>query len=509
MKRVSTVFVFLLMAKTPALSDTGVNYRKDMAPFFNDNCVKCHSKDGVAPFSLTSYDNAKTFAELALSRVEANIMPPGIAISDYQTNAPSPISHENIELLRSWISKGKQEGPASDTRPLKKLQKQNDWDDELGQPDIVLEQSKVMHIGAEGPDIYRYIGYPYNFNEDTPIKAMQLLPDNRKVVHHALLGFAPKAFIDELSSKYNGREGLSNPDDSEVGFYYPSHSSGFHLPTPRTDGLPRSELVATYIPGSRAIKSPDDAHFIIPKGSTISVQYHFHRTGDPEDVRPKIGLWLDKTKDSKSKNLLEIILMHGDFVVIPKGSTDFRVTSRYKFQEDGSLVGIIPHAHKLAKWMKFKVIFPSGESNNLLHIPHWDFNWQSLYQYQNPIHLPAGTVVEASVSFDNSDANPANPNHPPKEVWFDETSDDEMFLPSLIVSTKVLHDPNGLTLKSFNASMDRARLVRRLGMMQFRYKYDQNGMIYDTTSNGADSGSAELESLKQEDLEDKAAREAK
>jgi hypothetical protein len=201
--------------------------------------------------------------------------------------------------------------------------------------------------------------------------------------------------------------------------------------------------------------------------------------------------------------------MHGDFIVIPKGSSDFRVKSRYTFKEQGSLVGIIPHAHKLAKWMMFKVTFPSGESKNLLHVPHWDFNWQTLYQYQKPIMLPAGTVVEASVSFDNSDANPANPNHPPKEVWFDETSDDEMFLPSLIVSTQKLHDPNGLTLKSFNASMDRSRFVRRLGTMQFRYKYDHEGMIFDTSDHGTNSDSVELESLKQEDLEDKAAREAK
>jgi len=502
--KASLGILLMLMASYRVFGGQEVTYLKDIAPFLNDHCVKCHSDGGVAPFSLMTYENAKTFAELAVSRIEARIMPPGIALSDYSTNAPAPITPEKLSLLKEWISSGKQKGILSaDAQILKKLPKQDDWDEDLGPPDIILEQSRVMHIGAEGSDIYRYIGYPHDFSEDTPIRAMQLLPDNRKVVHHALLGFAPKAFIDELSTKFSGRQGLSNPEDSEVGFYYPTHTSGFHLPNPRKDGLPRSELVATYIPGSRAIKSPDNAHFIIPKGSTISIQYHFHRTGEPEDVRPRVGLWLDKGKESGNKKLLEIILMHGDFVVIPKGASDFRVSSKYEFKEEGDLVGIIPHAHKLAKWMSFNVIFPSGETKSLLHIPHWDFNWQSLYQYGKPIHLPAGTVVEASVSFDNSSDNPANPNNPPKEVWFDETSDDEMFLPSLIVSTTKLHDPNGLTLKSFNASMDRSRFVRRISTKEFKYTYDSNGHIIDKSAEGDVAGATELESLKQEDLEDR------
>ena len=64
---------------------------------------------------------------------------------------------------------------------------------------------------------------------------------------------------------------------------------------------------------------------------------------------------------------------------------------------------------------------------NLLDVPRYDFNWQLSYRLKEPLFLPRGTQVRAVAHFDNSAANPANPD-PTKTVKWGQQSDDEMML---------------------------------------------------------------------------------
>ena len=46
------------------------------------------------------------------------------------------------------------------------------------------------------------------------------------------------------------------------------------------------------------------------------------------------------------------------------------------------------------------------------------------------IHLPEGTVVEATCTYDNTSDNPGNPNDPPQwTFWGDGTNDEMFFVP--------------------------------------------------------------------------------
>ena len=76
--------------------------------------------------------------------------------------------------------------------------------------------------------------------------------------------------------------------------------------------------------------------------------------------------------------------------------------------------------------MTGRAILPDGSQRILLHIPNWDFNWQQQYTYAQPIKLPEGTRLEMEFTYDNSTANPRNPNHPPKRILYGPSSTDEM-----------------------------------------------------------------------------------
>jgi hypothetical protein len=70
----------------------------------------------------------------------------------------------------------------------------------------------------------------------------------------------------------------------------------------------------------------------------------------------------------------------------------------------------------LGKSIKGYAIKPNGDTVKLISIPKWDFRWQYFYTFKNPVHLPAGTWIISEAEFDNTLANPNNPNRPPKRV---------------------------------------------------------------------------------------------
>ena len=87
---------------------------------------------------------------------------------------------------------------------------------------------------------------------------------------------------------------------------------------------------------------------------------------------------------------------------------------------------MMPHMHLRGKSFRYEARYPSGESEILLDVPHYDFNWQTAYRLTQPKSLPAGTKIHCMAHFDNSEENLANPD-PDKAVrWGDQTWDEMM-----------------------------------------------------------------------------------
>lgn len=358
-----------------------------------------------------------------------------------------------------------------------------------------------MHIGPKGADVYRNIVFELNKEKDLLAKGIQLLPGNTKIVHHALVYYLPSDYVSELSLNFNGRNGLSNEEDSSYGFFYPSHTKGFHFPKPHKNGLPRAGMISTYVPGGLSVRLPPDSALRIPAYSQIVVQFHYHRTGHPEDSKSQIGIWLDRDYVEKKTKLLEPYNVHGDFGVIPKGAKDFRVSTTTEIKNNQNLIGILPHAHYLAKWMKYTLIDPDGVNKILLEVPNWDFNWQQTYYFNKPLKLRAGSRIEAAISYDNTGDNPRNPSTPPVNVWNDESSSDEMFLTGYILSGDKPLDPAGSSFTSFLRSQIRSQFLRGLSRHQYTYTYTPDGTVIQAVDRSDGTSNYQFKSLIDEDQE--------
>jgi tetratricopeptide (TPR) repeat protein len=136
-----------------------------------------------------------------------------------------------------------------------------------------------------------------------------------------------------------------------------------------------------------------------------------------------VGLYYASTPPTKHP--LAIRLWSRD-IDIPAGQPDYVIEEEYTLPVDVSLYGVYPHAHYLGKDLRGWAVLPDGSERALLHVPAWDFNWQEEYVYAEPIALPKGTRVHARYLYDNSAANPLNPNDPPRRVRYGFQSSDEM-----------------------------------------------------------------------------------
>ena len=76
--------------------------------------------------------------------------------------------------------------------------------------------------------------------------------------------------------------------------------------------------------------------------------------------------------------------------------------------------------------MTVTATYPDGTVRPLIRIDDWDFHWQGMYDFVDPVPLPAGTRIDVTAIYDNSAANRRNPNVPPRDVTWGEGTADEM-----------------------------------------------------------------------------------
>jgi hypothetical protein len=107
--------------------------------------------------------------------------------------------------------------------------------------------------------------------------------------------------------------------------------------------------------------------------------------------------------------------------------------------EDMTLGAISPHMHQIGREMKVWATLPDGNRLDLLWLKDWDFNWQETYRYKTPIRLPKGTRLEMVAYYDNSETNPRNPHHPPKDLAWGEQTTDEMCIAFLGLTRDAEH----------------------------------------------------------------------
>lgn len=381
-----------------------IDYAEEVAPILNRSCVGCHQPGQAAPFSLVGYENARKWAPMILQAIETKQMPPWRAEQSQQRfHDENRIEPNELHTLRDWHRAG---APAGDLQsaPLPKLAS-SEW--ELGRPDIVLTPSAETPISADGADEYRNYVFKTDFKENRYLTALDFIPGNRKVVHHVVVYVDAQGIAERLEQE--DKDGLP----------------GYLTSGGVSPGFIPDDIPYVWAPGIRPRHLPPGIAFKLKPGSSIIVQVHYHKTGKPESDLSRLGLYLSETKPQRTA---EVEITFDPTLKVPAGKANVPWEHKWISTKDYELHTIMPHMHYLGRTMSAEVRRPDGSREELITVNHWDFRWQLNYAFLKPVLIPQGSEIVMRATYDNSAANPNNPNRPPKDLYFGPESTDEMFL---------------------------------------------------------------------------------
>jgi Flp pilus assembly protein TadD len=376
-----------------------ITYTKDIAPLLADRCGMCHHPGGPAPFSLLTYADATRRATQIAAVTKNRFMPPWKADP---SNGPfigqHPLGDAEIALIGRWVDAGAPEGDRREPVPPRVWSE--GW--QLGTPDLVITLPQPYTLPAEGTDVFRIFTLPIPVEVTRFVRGLEFRPGNAKVVHHANIR------IDTTSASRR----LDEQD-----------------PAPGYDGLiPRSAIYPDghflgWTPGQVAPLLPDDLAWRLEKDTDLVAELHMQPSGKPERVAPSVGLYFGETAPTRTPAMLRLGRQNID---IAAGDARYTITDAYVLPVDVEVEAVQPHAHYRLRDARGEAMLPDGSTKVLVAISDWDFRWQHVYRFVTPVRLPRGTRLSMRYVYDNSGANPRNPQQPPTRARWGQRSSDEM-----------------------------------------------------------------------------------
>ena len=185
--------IALLSAVVSIVVAAPVTFHKDVEPVLQKHCQSCHRPGEAAPMSFLTYPSTRPWAKAMKNAVAAKRMPPWFADPDHGRFRNDPtLSDAERNAIIEWANSGTLEGDLNSAPPpLKFIEGWN-----IGVPEKVLEMPKDFSVPANGDIEYQHLVIPTGFTEDKWVKAVELRPGNRAVVHHII------AFVRPPGSKW-------------------------------------------------------------------------------------------------------------------------------------------------------------------------------------------------------------------------------------------------------------------------------------------------------------------
>lgn len=375
--------------------DTSISYADEVAPILAENCATCHRENGIAPFALNNHQAVQGWSPMIREVVMTRRMPPGQIDHHVGKFDGAPgMSNVEIQKLLNWIAAGSRN--ESDRDPLTELT----WPDTkwtLGEPDLIVK-IPAQQIPATGVLDYRNLAVPLTeLTEARWVRGSEVSPGDPTVVHHVIPSVIPPSGGEARGEGRNSVLSL-NPE----------------VPT-----------LAGYAPGYLNRMEDENTGALLEPGSTIVFQMHYTTSGRETVDETELGIYFYPEGVVPEERVSGRPAVSWD-INIPPNAKDHAMQASIELDRDVYLQSVLPHMHFRGKRVKYIAQLPDGTEQLLYNQPHYNFNWQLTYHFEEPVFLPAGTTILVDGAFDNSAQNPFNPD-PSISVYGGEQSWEEMF----------------------------------------------------------------------------------
>ena len=428
-----------------------VTWANQVSKIVAKNCLECHRSGEIGPFSMEQYDEVVGWAEMMMETIHEKRMPPWHADPDVgQFLNERQMSQSEIDTLEQWIDQGMPFGDREQLMPMP--QAVAGWNLPK-EPDLVVPMSGTpFSVPAEGVVEYQYFVVNPEFETDRWISAVEVRPGNRSVVHHSIVFIRP-------------------PDGT----------------APTGVGW-----LGAYVPGQRALKFKANRARFVPAGSRLVFQQHYTTTGKAEQDLTDVGI-VYADEEEIDTELITVMAINQSFEIEPHEPSHRVTASLSGFGEGRNLISVSPHMHYRGKsfkaWINRAETGDSDQSPRelMISVPRYDFNWQHAYQFSEKQSLDDVTSIEVEVEFDNSAANPFNPDPTAWVMWGDQTFEEmavaffDVERPRKSATTSPSNanqatSPDNLTIDSLN-DKQRKRLDQFVDKYFERFDKDLDGQV--------------------------------
>ena len=438
-------------------------YTKDIVPILNENCVSCHRTDEVAPMSFETYKQVRPWARSIKSKVVSREMPPWHAEPNVGLKFKNDrhLSQEVIDTIVAWVDGGAPQGNKADLPPAPSFAE--GWQHPTGRaPDFIVPLPVEYHLPPAGSIQYVDFFAKIPLEEDAYAEAVETRPGNRAAVHHITVN--PRefeeppdpgpTFADIGTTSGNGGRQIRAAVEAAA-----ERGEELDIPLPsQRNARQQNALLGLFTPGQGFEQFPPGYGMKVKGGPTTYLHFnmHYQLTGRPEIDRSSFAVWLHRdpiefemkrnggvegTVIAEGQELLDGepgIQATGTYAVIPKipaGADNFKTAGIAPFLKDTIIYQFNPHAHLRGKAFTYSLVYPDGREEMLLSVPKYDFNWQLIYELDEPLIAPAGSKLVTTAHYDNSHKNRYNPA-PDRDVNWAEQSWEEMFIPFVMYAAE-------------------------------------------------------------------------
>ena len=390
-----------------------VTFTGSIQQLVEEKCVTCHREGGMAPFPLATYEDLKTFGAIAKEKVTQREMPPWGAFDDesctvkheYKDNLS--MTQEQIDMFAAWVDDGMPRGggPGRGAAPAEVAPAGR-----AGKTDPFAAATSHMVEGGASDEIRCFPVDP-KLDADTWVEESLVVPEDQKVVHHALV------YIDAK------REGVAKA--GRAGSYPCFGGPEISSPT----------LLLAWSPGGTSTTYGENAAVQLPKGTHILVQVHYHPLAKTTTGQVNLELKASKqapqrvagfvlvgNAEDPNNNAARLLPGDGDppdgpRFLIPSNTKGHTETMELRMPPniaETRLAAVGAHMHWVGVGLKLEIdrrAPADGEpaSECLLGVPKYDFSWQRTYSYDAPIEqLPiirGGDTLRITCTYDNTRDN--------------------------------------------------------------------------------------------------------
>ena len=181
-------FIYILLFIQCSCFNTGENITKDIPVFSNEiapiiykNCTPCHRPGSGAPFDLVTYEDLKKHLHTVQFSINEKLMPPWPADTSYSHFRDEKVLTKNeLFLLNQWIDNGAPIGNVSNIPKPPEYYNRS----KFGKPDLILKMQQTYLIKGDNKDNFIMLKIPYELLKDTFLRGIEIVPGNKKLVHH-------------------------------------------------------------------------------------------------------------------------------------------------------------------------------------------------------------------------------------------------------------------------------------------------------------------------------------